>query len=67
MKVVKGNRVEVYNEKGELVQEREATLEDVKELVVKELIEILTAEYDLEITIDIRSGRGVARWRKKQS
>jgi len=67
LKVVKGNRVEVYNEKGELVQEREATLEDVKELVVKELIEILTAEYDLEITIDIRSGRGVARWRKKQS
>jgi hypothetical protein len=67
LKVIKGNRVEVYNEKGELVQEREATLEDVKELVVKELIEILTTQYEVEITVDITSGKGVGKWRKKQS
>jgi hypothetical protein len=43
MKVVEGNRVKVYNEKGELIQEREVTLEDVKELMVMELANKLPA------------------------
>jgi len=66
MKVIKGNRISIYNEKGELVQEREATLEDVKELIVKELIEILTTQYDVDITINVAEGKGVGKWRKKQ-
>jgi hypothetical protein len=62
MKVIEGNRVKVYNEKGELIQEREVTLEDLKEIIVDELIQ----QYELEVTVDLRSGRGVARWRRKQ-
>ena len=34
---------------------------------IEDKVEELLQEYELEITIDIRSGRGVARWRKKQS
>jgi hypothetical protein len=62
--VIKGNKVEVYNEKGELVQEREATLEDVYELlreyIDKKMVE-LTTQYRLEITIDPKTFTGVAR------
>jgi hypothetical protein len=68
-KVIEGTRVKVYNEKGELVQEREATLEDLKEILqqyidskFKELIE----QYELEIALEPRTFKGIARWKKKQ-
>jgi N-acetylglutamate synthase/N-acetylornithine aminotransferase len=63
-KVLEGNRVKIYNEKGELMQEREATLEDLKEYIDSKLQELLT-QYEIEITVDLQSGRGVGRWRKR--
>jgi hypothetical protein len=64
--VLEGNRVKIYNKRGELVQEREATLEDLKEIIVKELAKELTQQYELEVTIDVKEGKGVGRWRRKQ-
>jgi methyl coenzyme M reductase beta subunit len=68
-KVVKRNRVEIYNERGELVEERDATLEDVAELLSKYVdmkIQDLVTKYDIEVTIDPTTFKGVGRWRKKQ-
>jgi len=61
-KVIEGNRVKIYNEKGELVQEREATLEDLKEIIINEI----TQQYEVEVTLDPQTLKGVGRWRKKR-
>jgi aspartokinase-like uncharacterized kinase len=68
LKVLEGNRVRVYNEKGELIQEREATLEDLKELreqyIDSKFRELLT-QYEIEITIDPKSFKGIGRFKKR--
>jgi hypothetical protein len=47
-----GNRVKVYDEKGELITEREATLEDI----LKALVETLT-KVSIEGELDLKTGK----------
>ena len=47
--VVAGNRVRVYNERGELVEERDMTLEDLKDIILKELAEKYIVEFEFTV------------------
>ena len=48
-------------------RELEEKLKQHIEAKLEELLKALVEQYELEITIDIKSGRGVARWRRKRS
>jgi len=47
--VIEKNRIRVYNEKGELVEERDMTLEDLKDIILKELAEKYYIEFEFTI------------------
>jgi hypothetical protein len=47
-----GNRVRIYDDKGELVSERDATLEDI----LKALVETLT-KVSIEGELDLKTGK----------
>ena len=47
--VIERNRVRVYNERGELVEERDMTLEDLKNIILKELAEKYIVEFEFTI------------------
>ena len=59
MKVLEKNRIKEYDDKtGELLSDREATLED--------LLDILANNYIIQITIDLTKGTGQGQFKKKQ-
>jgi hypothetical protein len=60
-KILEKNRIRIYNDKGELVEERDATLEDLKEIILKELSE----DYEIELDINMREGKARGRIKKK--
>jgi hypothetical protein len=52
-----------------VVKEGDVTVHETDTLDLEELKQIigeLLSEYEIEITVDIRTGRGVGRWKKKQ-
>jgi hypothetical protein len=49
VKVIEKNRVKVYDEQGNLVEDRDATLEDIKELIIKELVENYYIEFNFTL------------------
>jgi len=56
--VVAGNRVRVYDSRGNLVEERDATLEDLKDIILKELAEKYIVEFEFTVagqTIKVRA------------
>jgi hypothetical protein len=57
-----GNRVRIYNEKGELVSERDATLEDILKTFVEMLIKMFT-KATIEGELDLKTGKVVLRLR----
>jgi hypothetical protein len=57
MKVLEKNRLKVYDDvTGQLVEEREATLED--------LLNILVENYELDVTLDLKTGTGIIKLKK---
>jgi N-acetylglutamate synthase/N-acetylornithine aminotransferase len=60
-----------WEEKGEVKCEREEDLkrreleEKIKHYIEDKLKE-LVEQYEIEVTVDLQSGRGVGRWRKKR-
>jgi hypothetical protein len=52
-----GNRLIEYDEKGTLVSERDATLED--------LLDVLVSNYELSIELDIKTGKGQITIKRK--
>ena len=52
--VIERNRIRVYDQ-GKLVEERDATLEDLKELVIKELAE----KYYIEFEFTLSTGQSI--------
>jgi hypothetical protein len=58
VKTLRGNRLIEYDEKGTLVSERDATLED--------LLDVLVSNYEMSIELDIRTGVGHIRIKKKE-
>ena len=48
--VIEKNRVRVYNENGELVEERDLTLEDLKNIILKELAEKYYVEFEFVVS-----------------
>jgi len=49
LKVIKGNRVVVYDSSGNLIEERDATLEDLKDITLKELVEKCYIEFEFTL------------------
>jgi ribosome-associated translation inhibitor RaiA len=47
-------------------RELEEKLKQHVEAKLAELLQRLTQEYEIEVTVDIQTGRGVGRWRRKQ-
>lgn len=47
-------------------RELEEKLKQHIETKLAELLSKLTQEYEIEVTVDIQSGKGVGRWRRKQ-
>ena len=58
MKVLEKNRIREYDDKGNLISDREATLED--------LLNVLVENYELDISIDFKSVTGKITIKKKQ-
>jgi hypothetical protein len=58
MKVLEKNRIKEYDDKGNLISDREATLED--------LLNVLVENYELDISIDLKSGTGKITIKRKQ-
>jgi hypothetical protein len=46
-------------------RELEVKLKQHVEAKLEELLKTLVERYEIEVTVDLRSGRGVARWRRK--
>jgi len=57
MKILEKNRVKEYDDKGNLISDREATLED--------LLDILANNYIIQITINLQNGQGQGQFIKK--
>jgi hypothetical protein len=58
MKVLEKNRIKEYDDvTGQLISDREATLED--------LLDILANNYIIQITIDVTKGTGQGQFKKK--
>ena len=57
MKILEKNRVKEYDDKGNLISDREATLED--------LLDILTNQYTIVITVNLQNGQGQGQFIKK--
>jgi ABC-type enterochelin transport system ATPase subunit len=47
-------------------ERRARELEEKLKQHLAELLSKLTQEYEIEVTIDIKEGKGVGKWRKKQ-
>ena len=47
-------------------RELEEKLKQHVEAKLAELLGKLTQEYEIEVTVDITTGKGVGRWKKKQ-
>ncbi|MEM1829713.1 MAG: hypothetical protein QXV79_03655 [Thermofilaceae archaeon] len=59
-KVIEKNRLKVYDDEGNLIEERDATLED--------LINFLTEELEIEISIPSgEKGLGLLKKKKKET
>lgn len=56
-KEVRGNRVIVYDDEGNIVSEREAEMEDVLEVLIEKIVS------ELEIELDVTSGK--ARFKRR--
>ena len=56
-KEIRGNRVVVYDDEGNVVSEREAEMEDVLELLLERMIR------EIEIELDLTAGK--ARFKRK--
>jgi predicted transcriptional regulator len=48
-------------------RELEEKLKQHMEAKLVELLQRLTQEYEIEVTIDVKEGKGVGRWRVKRS
>jgi len=57
MKVLEKNRIKEYDANGNLISDREATLED--------LLDILTNQYIIVITVNLQNGQGQGQFIKK--
>jgi hypothetical protein len=58
MKVLEKNRIKEYDDKGNLIADREATLED--------LLNVLVENYESDISIDLKTGTGKITIKRKQ-
>jgi hypothetical protein len=47
-------------------RELEERLKQHMEAKLTELLQTLVEQYEMEVTVDIQSGKGVGRWRKKR-
>jgi cell shape-determining protein MreC len=47
-------------------RELEEKLKQHVETKLAELLQRLVQEYEMEVTIDVKEGKGVGRWRKKR-
>jgi ribosome-associated translation inhibitor RaiA len=47
-------------------RELEEKLKQHVETKLTELLQTLVEQYEMEVTVDIQSGKGVGRWRKKR-
>lgn len=56
MKIIEKNRVRIYDDEGNLVEERDATFED--------LLDVLVEGYIIEIVVE--SGKQVGKFKKKR-
>ncbi|MEM4033997.1 MAG: hypothetical protein QXD16_04800 [Sulfolobales archaeon] len=56
MKIIEKDRVKVYDDEGKLIEERNATFED--------LLDILAENYIIEIVIE--SGQQLGKFKKKE-
>ena len=60
--VLEGNRLKVYDDKGNLVEERNATLEDLKNIILDELVNNYYIEFTF--TIGTQTVKVTARLKK---
>ena len=60
---IEGNRVKIYDSKGNLVEEREASLEDIKNAILAEL----ESNYVVEFTITVAGQTVTVKARLKKS
>jgi hypothetical protein len=57
LKILEKNRVREYDDKGNLISERDATFED--------MLEQMTTNYTWDITLDLKTGSGTVTMKKK--
>jgi hypothetical protein len=62
-----GGEVRCEREEERARRELEERLKRHVETKLVELLKSLVEQYEIEVTVDIQSGKGVGRWRRKQS
>jgi ribosome-associated translation inhibitor RaiA len=59
-------KIRCEGEEERRARELEEKLKQYVETKLAELLSKLTQEYEIEVTIDVKEGKGVGRWRRKQ-